>query len=224
MKAWMFVLVFLTACAAGRRTSDNRPTDQREFSVITDLATPEDLPFNPNLPDLMGADLGVSAGDMAGQCATVDVVINEIQTDGASGTDEFIELYNPCAGVVDLTNYKLVYRSSTGSTDITILNLAQPITPLGYLLFANAGYTGTRDADFTQGLSKSGGGVALLSPGGAVLDSVGWGNATNAFIEGTVAAAPGTDQSIARTPNGNDTDNNATDFTVDASPTPRAAN
>ena len=60
------------------------------------------------------------------------------------------------------------------------------------------------------------------------LDHVGWGTATNAFVEGTVASAPpataSPGSSAARHPDGHDTNDNSADFTVVTPPTPRATN
>ncbi len=59
-----------------------------------------------------------------------------------------------------------------------------------------------------------------------LVDSVGWGTATNALVEGTAAAAPPTTAapgtSAGRKPDGDDTNDNAADFVLDDSPTPKA--
>jgi hypothetical protein len=44
------------------------------------------------------------------------------------------------------------------------------------------------------------------------------------FVEGAAAAAPANDQSLARIPNGVDSNHNNLDFMVAATPTPRATN
>ena len=51
------------------------------------------------------------------------VVVSELQTAGVSATDEFVELYNPTAAPVDISGWKLQYKSDTGvsySTKLTI--------------------------------------------------------------------------------------------------------
>ena len=84
------------------------------------------------------------------------------------------------------------------------------------------------DRKFSAGLASAAGGVGLRSADGALVDSVGWGTATNAFVETAaaaappIAAAPGT--SGARNPDGHDTHDNSADFTVDDSPSPGAVN
>jgi len=69
--------------------------------------------------------------------------------------------------------------------------------------------------------------VAIKDADGNIVDSVGWGDATNAFVEGTTAAAPpiasAPGKSDARHPNGHDTDANSADFAI-GDPTPGASN
>jgi hypothetical protein len=88
-----------------------------------------------------------------------------------------------------------------------------------YFVCANTGFSGTADLRYTDGLAADGGGLALRAPDGRVVDSVGWGTATNAFVEGTAAAAPQPSQSIARTPDGHDTNDNSKDFLIPAAAT-----
>jgi hypothetical protein len=73
-------------------------------------------------------------------------------------------------------------------------------------------------------MSGTGGGVGIKDGTGALIDSVGYGTATNAFVEGTVAAAPAAGESIRRSPDGHDTNVNAADFAIDSTPTPKATN
>ncbi len=167
------------------------------------------------------------------------IKVNELRT-GVTGatTNQFIELYNAGSAPVDISAWSVAYRSSAATTNTVLDTMpggagsGTTVIPGGgyYLLGRSGGYTGSPTADqtFTTSMSSSGGGVAVLDPTGAVADSVGYGSATNAFVEGCAAPAPGTSASpgtsIVRTPNGFDTDNNCTDFLVSSLPTPRAAN
>src|SRR4051812_36820107 len=182
-----------------------------------------------------GDDLGGGADDLARDggattigCAGQHVVINEVQTgSAASASDEFIELYNPCATAIDLTGSSIVYRSAAGLSDVVIINLNKTIAPGGFYLVTGpiAADAGVADQSYGSGrIAATGGGVGLRDGTQALVDSVGYGTATNAFVEATAAAAPPSGQSIARKPNGYDTDHNASDFAVAAAPTPRAAN
>jgi hypothetical protein len=142
-----------------------------------------------------------------------------------STSDEFVELVNAGTASADLTGYRLVYRSASGTTDVPVATLAGPISPGSFFLLGGAAYTGSNaDQRFTTSLAQGGGGLALYDPTGAIVDSVGWGLATNAFVEGSPAPAPPTVQgSESRLPDGDDTNNNAVDFTFTVS-TPGASN
>jgi len=198
------------------------PPDLAATSTLaaTDLARPADLA--PTTPSST-TDLAPAA------CA---IRINELATGTAtSGYEEFLELYNPCPTDIDLRGFALVYRSAGGAANINLLaDVGKTIPSLGFLLFAGSGYyTATRDGVLATGMAENGGGVALVDSGGAVVDSVGWGTATNAFVQGGAAApAPGDrvspGRSIARSPDGKSTGSSSTDFTITTKPTPKAAN
>ncbi len=93
-----------------------------------------------------------------------------------------------------------------------------------YLVYANSGFTGTKQGAFTTDLDGLGGAIALRSSSTTVVDSVGYGIAANQYVEGVGAVLGILGQSIARKPNGTDTNNNLTDFAVLTTPTPGAAN
>jgi uncharacterized protein len=134
--------------------------------------------------------------------------------------------------MADLSGWKLVYRSAAGTSDTTLATLpaGTTIAPGGFYLVAGGGYAGSRaaDATFSTGLASTGGAVGIRDGGGALVDSVGWGTATNVLVEGTVAPAPPTTaspgSSIARHPDGHATNDNGADFSVETTATPRATN
>jgi hypothetical protein len=201
----------MCACAEGQRAG-NLP-DQGDHPDLSALLDPGDM---------------ASPGGDGGGCTPK---VNEVQTGGAGGgTDEFVELYNPCPDQFLLTGYKIAYRAAAtaGATDSgTIATLTGYLTPNAYYLVANGGFTGTADIKpfngTITGLAATGGAVGLRDPNGVLLDSVGWGTAVNPFVETQAAPAPATSRSIARHPDGRDTDNNSTDF-IDSTPTPKASN
>src|SRR5262249_38081428 len=97
-----------------------------------------------------------------------------------------------------------------------------------YLVYSGTGFTGPSDGALLSGVAADGA-VGLRDASGVLIDSVAWGGAAGGFAEGGSAApypptvnSPG--NSDARIPNGADSDNNAHDFQVATTPTPRAPN
>lgn len=183
-----------------------------------------------------GADLATAPGDLASpadmalpppsNCGLAQLVINEVKTAGATASDEFVEIYNPCAAPLTVTG-ALVYRAATGDKDIKLCDIkGRTIGKTGYLVAGGSGYQGQTDATFNAGtgLSDTGGGVALVDGNGKVVNAMGWGNATNAYVQGSAAPAAHANQSMARKPNGANTHRDNADFQVVSTPTPRAAN
>jgi hypothetical protein len=161
------------------------------------------------------------------------VRVNEVQT-GTTGSaaDEFVELSNTGSATIDIGGWKVVYRSASGTSDTTLATIPSGTTLAagGFYLLGGGAYTGAAapDQSFSAGLAATGGGVGVRDTPGALVDSVGWGTAANVLVEGSPAAAPPSTaapgSSIARIPDGHDTNASAADFTVTATATPRAAN
>ncbi|MEZ4358589.1 MAG: Ig-like domain-containing protein [Kofleriaceae bacterium] len=181
------------------------------------------------------AQVGLISGSLA--IAGCKIVVNEVQVAGAAGTpsaaaNEWVELASTCTTTQALSGLRLVYRSAAGTGDVFLLDLSDTLGPNEYRFYVHVAIAGsypTASGSFGNGatgqLSGSAGGVGLrIGAAGAIVDSMGYGTATNAFVEGTVAALPPGGSSAARTPNRTDTDNNAADFAVTATPSPGAAN
>jgi Lamin Tail Domain/Collagen triple helix repeat (20 copies) len=175
----------------------------------------------------------VSSGGGGGSGGSAMLQINEFSVGTAASLgDEFVEILNAGTATTDLGGYKLVYRSAAGTADVALATVPAGTTLAAgaMYLFGGSSYGGTVTADqsFTFGLASSGGGLALRDSSGAIVDSVGYGTATNVFVEGSpapappITAAPGS--STGRSPNGHDTNDNAADFAVSTTPSPRAAN
>jgi hypothetical protein len=161
------------------------------------------------------------------------VRINELATGTtASAADEFVELVNAGSAAAEISGFKLVYRSTSGTSDVALATVPAGTTlaPGGFYLFGGGAYAGAKRADqaFTTGLASTGGGVAVRDPGGGLVDSIGYGTATNAFVEAHAAPAPPATappgSSDIRLPDGHDTNDNGADFAVTATATPGAAN
>lgn len=174
------------------------------------------------------------------QAVSTSIVISQFQVAGATAADEFVEIHNVGTTSFDLNGHRLVYRSAAGATDVNLVawTTSTVIPAGGYYLVAAAlsgttpaGYDDvvTPDATFTHGgtgaLAAAGGGLALRSGAantGTIIDSVGFGTATNAFVESIVTTAPAANASKARQALGcQDTDNNANDFETVNPSTPR---
>ena len=164
---------------------------------------------------------------------TGSIVISQVQTGGATSEDEFIELHNTGTDPFDLNGYRLVYRSATGTADVgpfATWGTTTLVQPGQYYLIAATSYDGSATANFIYNpatcscsMGVAGGGLALRpSVTGTPVDSVGWGTATNAFVEGTVTtAAPVNDSRVRLNGGCQDTNNNANDFTAASPSTPR---
>ena len=165
------------------------------------------------------------------------LVISQFQVAGGGAVapaDEFIEIHNISAGPIDLNGYRIVYRSAAGVSDVAVTNFTtSTIVPSGgYYLVAHAtGYDGPTTADRTYNTGVNGalsgvsGGLGLRNGAldtGTLIDAVGYGAATNAFVETIVTAAPAANGSQVRLNFGTlDTDNNSNDFGALITSTPR---
>ena len=161
---------------------------------------------------------------------------------GTGATDEFIELYNPTNADVDLSNWLVSYKSATGSnwTGTVTIPAGKVIRAHGYFLLGGANYSGTgtaaKDLGYTFDASASttsGGHVRIQRPVDSDyedVDKLGWG--TGNSPEGTAAPShPAAGGSLERKAvststsdtmavggadadrgNGQDTDNNLSDF------------
>jgi hypothetical protein len=161
------------------------------------------------------------------------VRVNEFSTGTtATATDEFVELFNAGESRAAVGGYKLVYRSGSGTSDVSLGTIPDGtmLEPGAFYLFGGSGYAGAKapDQTFSPALAGNGGGIAIRDGGGNLLDSVGYGTATNAFVEAHAAAAPPSTappgSSDIRLPDGLDADDNSADFRVTSTPTPGAAN
>ena len=165
------------------------------------------------------------------------VVISQFQVAGATAADEFVELHNISNSDYDLNGHTLVYRSAAGTSDVN-LSVSWATTTIipagGYYLIAHAtGYDGSPAADKTFNLGSTGsfaaagGGLALRNGAvntGTIVDSVGYGTATNAFVEGAVTTAPPINDSRVRKSSGcQDTDNNSNDFQAQSPSVPHSS-
>ncbi|MFL5672792.1 MAG: lamin tail domain-containing protein, partial [Chloroflexota bacterium] len=171
---------------------------------------------------------GVLAGPVSWPPSAL--VVSEVQTGGASASDEFVEVANQGLAAVDLLGLEVVYATSSGSTVTrkATWTTSLVLDPGKRLLLANSSglFGAVADATYSGGFAATGGAIALRMVGGSVIDAVGWGDATNAFVEGTATAAPSPGSSLERAPggalgNGSDTNENSTDWFSQGVPSPQ---
>lgn len=155
------------------------------------------------------------------------LLVAEIVTGGVSASDEYVEIANAGEEPADLAGLEVAYATSSGTTVSRKVAWATSLTlaPGQHLLLANAAgsYAAAADAVYSGGIAATGGALVLRATGGAVVDAVGWGDAVNAFVEGSPAPAPAAGQSIERRPGGAggnlvDTNSNSADLVVNVSP------
>lgn len=164
-----------------------------------------------------------------------NVVISEIQVgDLADADNEFVELYNPTGGDLDLAEWKL----KLGSGSNLVASMTGTIKSHGYFLVAKPQFTTipvTPDMVYSASSSAitANSTVLLQMKTGdtfADVDKVGMGSGVDG-VEGTAVPAPTPGQSIERKSadtgvdesggNGWDTDNNLNDFVVRGTPQPQ---
>lgn len=152
--------------------------------------------------------------------AAGDVLLNEVLYDPA-GTDEgaeFVELWNPGDAAVSLAGVTIeAGDGATGTWDEIWRGAA------GDSVRARAPFVVSGSA--LTGALQNGPDAVRLVRDGTALDLLGYGPlATAAMYEGAPAPDAPSGQSLARRVDGVDTDVNAADWAVEASPTPGRAN
>jgi|GEM_PF-1626653 len=164
------------------------------------------------------------------------LVISEIQVAGTTTTDDFIEIYNPTDTEVSLDGYRLVKRTSTGSSNDSIeaFDSDQTIAAHGFYLWCNSGLAETETCDASSSAIVSNNNSVALINGAIndpVLDAVTFGTPDNPLGEGASLTAPEANASVERKAqststaesmgpsgtdellgNGEDTQDNASDF------------
>ena len=170
-------------------------------------------------------DGGGSSSGTSG--CTGRIVINEVQTGGASNADdEFIELFNPNSCEVAIGGWTLEYKAKSGNSggQRVAFSANTKIAAGGFLVAGTAQFSGTKQTTMAAGMASDGASVALVDDAQKQIDGVGWGVATAGYTEGTVATAPGGGDSLARKQDGVDTNDNKADFQVATTPTPGKPN
>lgn len=158
--------------------------------------------------DGCGGSCGPSCGTLAcddGECLPA-ALINEVKIETTSNArDGFVEVYLPPG--TDVENYRLVHLNTS---NVIIFAVSLEGVPTGYYA--------------VQGRRTLGSGHYRLYRGHVLVDALALGGAAPIWGEGAREPTVNAGVTIGRVPNLNDTDDNAADFQVRATPTPGAAN
>lgn len=225
----------------------------RTVRLTTSAQTPDNtytVRVAATVVDAAGRPAFAPAGQdtFSGFAGLTKLLINEVDYD-QQGDDlaEFVELYNPNAGPVDLSGYVLVlvngntpaapalYQSPAGG-----IALSGSIPANGYAVVSNAGVVVPQGviqivAFAANGTLQNGGndGLQLRTAAGVVVDALLYETqatvdaALLGFGEGTPFSGSDSGsglQSVARCPNGTDSDDNASDFEISVTPSAGASN
>lgn len=156
-----------------------------------------------------------------------ELVLNELDYDQVGAdANGFVEIHNAGTAAADLTGVAIVFVDGSDGAEYLRKPLSGTLGPGGYLSVAAEAQNGAPD------------GVALLAADGALLDALSYegpitaatiGGQTYNLVEGTALPASVADSntaagSLARIPDGRDTDDAATDWAFTTVTTPGAAN
>jgi len=175
----------------------------------------------------VGGTVSLAAAPAA-HAASTSVLISAVYGGGGNSKapyqNDYIELYNAGSSAVDLSDWTVTYYSSSGNSGGTTGLTGKTIAAGGHFLIQEAAGTGsaaalpTPDASGSVNMSSTKGSVVLRN-GDATIDTIGFGDVTSSYLEGTAAPAISNTTSDVRTTGCTDTDDNATDF-VDVAPNP----
>lgn len=175
-----------------------------EIISITPSPTPSNTPTATPTPTL-----------------TPQIIINEVSTDGNNKV-EWAELYNPSATTIDISGWLI----GDGALNDPLPS-GSTIGPNGYAVIIPdksnvSGIPGTATTielvqdQIGNGFTDAGDRIVLLNSSSTIIDQLSYGTDTTVFASPPLAPTSG--QSLARIPNGIDTDS-ATDWVIDSSPT-----
>lgn len=197
----------------------------------------------------VGSTCAVSADCVTGKCTgnvcyQSHLVINEIDYDQVGADmNEFVEVYNGTGSPVALTNLSLVFLDGANNNAYLTVSLGSGTLPAGgYLVVGSATVTAPAPSikiTTTTAMQNGPDGVALvdLTSPSTLLDALSYKGAITmanitglgvvSLVEGSPLATGDStikDGTLSRLPNGNDTNNAASDWAFSNTPTPGAAN
>jgi len=218
----------------GERKSMERNEDLSWHSYFGDTADP--------LSGLMATPKAENSAEVGPPQTpqTQKILINEIQIEGKTSKDEFIELFNSLNEEVDLTGFSLKKKTATGSESNLVSSdkFSGTISTGGYFLIVpqtkddgTPNYQGEAPPDFfysgkTYSIAANNT-VLLYDSNNNLIDKVGFGQVQD-FENSPFPQNPSKNQSLGRkwieiNQNHQDTNSNQEDFEIQP-PTPKARN
>lgn len=153
--------------------------------------------------------------------SSTSVVISELLTEDVTGaSQEFVELTNISSETVNLSGWKIVYCSASGSTKRQLAEFQGQVQPGASILVVGQEYLVPEGVvpdmmfESSSGMSASGGHVVIENELGQEVDRFGWGSAEHAESQPHAKTETGFSYTRVNTTSGEviDTDNNAGDF------------
>jgi len=192
---------------------------------FSDYATP-----TPGAANTAPSGGGGGGGSTANCTGSSGMIVNELMPD-PSGTDsgnEWVELHNKGRSSVDLSGWKLQWATQGwDSPSAFALPSGTTLAAGGYLVIGAGGVA----ASLNLGNAGSSADGVRLVCGDTPVDTVLYGTPnSDSFtddgggVASSLAPKPASGQSLARLPNGTDTNASSSDFASSTSPTPGAAN
>lgn len=150
------------------------------------------------------------------------LVIAEIQIAGTTASQDFVKIFNPTAGDINLGGWKMRKKTKSGGDySLRVLPTTSMVAAGKYFVWANAadgfGDAMGADATSTETLAADNS-TALLNASGTVVDAVAWGEGTDQYVEGIpYPTNPKAGEVLKRKFTDGvmvDSDNNAQDFAI----------
>ena len=150
------------------------------------------------------------------------LLITEVQIYGKDASDDFVKIYNESSFDVDISDYQLKKKTSTGKDySIVVFPKGSVIRKKGYFIWANSSYDGSNFDVKNSGNISSNNSIAILDRKDNALDALAWGeNLINPYVETLpFPKNPDKDQLLRRKWNENaklyyDINNNKDDFEI----------
>lgn len=241
--AWRAGDIMLSGCPAvmdsGVDSGADAATDARtDTGVVTDSGVAMDAASDARTDT--GVPTDAAADSPSGDACVPRIVVNEVQSRGATASDEFVELFNAGTCAVNLQGWTLRYLAATATTGAGTTfftgTAAHVLMPGQYAVYRSGATAAPPASALDLGLAASSlgiadsGSVALFNNASTAVrvDSVAFQQMggttavapTNPFKEGTnpavTPATGGAAVATARIPNGTDTDTNSADFAARA--------